>query len=224
LGLFANRQFTAANIVTFAVYAAIGAFFFLLVVHLQVVAGYPPLAAGAGVLPVTACMLLLSARAGALSARIGPRLPMTAGPLLSAAGVMLVSRIGPGADYLADVFPGTLVFGLGLALTVAPLTATVLGSVATRHAGVASGVNNAVARTAGLLAVATLPVLGGISGADYTDPVAFGEGFTIAMRVAAGLLVLGAGLAVVLVRGGPVVEEPRRYCAVDGPPLAPVRA
>jgi EmrB/QacA subfamily drug resistance transporter len=223
LGLFAERQFTAANVVTLAVYAAIGAFFFLVVVHLQVVAGYGPLAAGTAVLPVTACMLLLSSRAGELSGRIGPRIPMTVGPLVCAAGVLLVSRIGPGATYVVDVLPGTLVFGLGLSLTVAPLTATVLGAVSDRFAGVASGVNNAVARTAGLLAVAFLPVVAGIAGDDYADPGTFAHGFRIAMRICAGLLVAGGVLAAVLVQGGGRGLRRglrRRHCAVDGPPLA----
>jgi EmrB/QacA subfamily drug resistance transporter len=222
LGLFRERQFTAANVVTLAVYAAIGVFFFLVVVHLQVVAGFSPVAAGTAVLPVTACMLLLSARAGQLAARIGPRLPMVVGPLVCAVGVLLVGRIGADASYAADVLPGTLVFGLGLSLTVAPLTAAVLDGVGDRHAGVASGVNNAVARTAGLLSVAFLPVVAGLGGDDYTDPVAFADGFGLAMRICAGLLVLGAILAAVLVKDGTrsQVRPPSRHCAVEAPPLS----
>ena len=220
LGLFGERQFTAANLVTFVVYAALGAVFFLLVVHLQVVAGFTPLRAGVSLLPVTACMLLLSARAGALSARIGPRLPMTLGPLVSAAGILLVSRIGIGADYVTDVLPGTVLFGLGLSLTVAPLTATVLAAVSDRFAGVASGVNNAVARTAGLLAVAVLPLVAGLSGDDYTDAAAFADGFKIAMGVAAGLLVVGGATAALTIRGGGTRPlRRRRHCALDGPPV-----
>lgn len=199
--IFAERQFTAANAVTFAVYAALGGVFFLLVVHLQVVSGFSPLVAGMALLPVTLLMLALSARSGALAARIGPRLQMTVGPLLCALGVLLMRRVGAGASYAFDVLPAVALFGLGLAATVAPLTVTVLASAATRHAGVASGVNNAVARTAGLLAVAVLPVASGLSGADYENAGAFASGFRTAMLLSAGLLVLGAVLAAVTIGG-----------------------
>jgi EmrB/QacA subfamily drug resistance transporter len=228
VGIFASRQFTAANLVTFAVYAALSGVFFLLVVHLQVVAGFSPLAAGTSLLPVTAAMLLLSPRAGALSERIGPRLPMTVGPLLCAVGVLLMREVGPGASYVRDVLPAVTVFGLGLAATVAPLTATVLAATDDRHAGVASGVNNAVARTAGLLAVAVLPVLAGISGADYEDPGAFQAGFRTALAFSAGLLVAGGLLSLATVRDDEVRarrqhRERERHCAVDGPPVEPAR-
>ncbi len=198
--LFANRQFTAANLVTFTVYAALGSVFFLLVLQLQVVAGFAPLLAGTALLPVTAALLLLSARAGALAQRIGPRLPMSLGPVVAAAGVLLLSRIDAQASYVADVLPGAVVFGLGLALTVAPLTATVLAAASRRRSGAASGVNNAVARTAGLLAVAVLPLVAGISGDDYTDPAAFDGGFRTALRIAAGLLLAGGLLALATIR------------------------
>lgn len=221
--VFASRQFTAANVVTFAVYGALGGVFFLLVLHLQIVAGFEPLLAGLALLPATAAMLLLSARAGALAQRIGPRLPMTAGPLTCAGGVLLMLRIGPGASYLGDVLPAAVVFGLGLSLTVAPLTAAVLAAASVRHAGVASGVNNAVARAAGLLAVAALPVIGGISGGDYRDPAAFGDGFRMAMLVCAGLLILGGVVAALTISNAGVKAAPRpdraSHCAVDGPPL-----
>jgi len=211
LGIFASRQFSAANAVTFAVYAALGGVFFLLVVHLQVVAGYSPLAAGTSLLPVTVLMLVLSARAGALAARTGPRLPMTVGPLLCAAGVLLMRRIDTGADYVVDVLPGVVVFGLGLSATVAPLTVTVLGAASERHAGLASGVNNAVARTAGLLAA-------GLGGTD--DPVGFGRGFDRALLLSAGLLVVGAAVSAVAISDAGVRRPPvrERHCAVDAPP------
>ncbi len=226
LDVFSSRQFTAANLVTFAVYAALGTVFLLLVLQLQVVAGFAPLAAGTALLPVTACMLLLSARAGGLAARIGPRLPMTLGPLVAGAGVLLLSRIGPGAAYAADVLPGAVLLGLGLSLTVAPLTATVLAAAPARHAGVASGVNNAVARTAGLLAVAVLPLVAGLSGDDYTDPAAFDGGYRTALRIAAGLLVVGGLLALATVRDEGRAPRPdrRTHCAVDGPPVEPAPA
>ena len=188
LSIFKSRQFSAANAVTFLVYAAFGGFFFLLVVHLQVVADFSPLAAGTALLPVTVIMLVGSPRAGQLAQRIGPRLPMTVGPLVCAVAGLLMLRIGPDAAYLTDVLPAAVVLGLGLTILVTPLTATVLAAVESQQAGIASGVNNAVARAAGLMAVAALPVLAGITGDDYTDPSAFADGFRIAIWIAIGLL------------------------------------
>lgn len=198
--LFADPRFTAINVVTLMVYAALGVLMLLLVLQLQVVTGYSPLAAGTSLLPVTLLMLALSARTGALADRIGPRLPLTGGPLLAAAGMLLLLRVGDGASYATDVLPAALTIGLGLSLTVAPLTATVFETAPDRHAGVASGVNNAVARAAGLLAVAVVPAVAGISGADYTEPAAFADGFRVAMCLSAGLLTVGAALAFAFVR------------------------
>ncbi len=224
LVVFASRTFRVVNLVTFAVYAALGGVFFLLVVQLQVVAGFTPLAAGTALLPLTVLMLLLSARAGALAAAVGPRLPMTAGPLLCAVALVLTSQIGPGATYLADVLPAVTLLGLGLSLTVAPLTSTALGAVDVRHAGVASGFNNAVARTAGLLAVALLPLLSGV-GASLTDAATLDPAFRTSMLICAGLMVAGSVVAAVgLPRGTwrrPTPAPPARmHCAVDAPPLA----
>jgi EmrB/QacA subfamily drug resistance transporter len=162
IDVFRSRQFVGVNLTTLAVYAALGGAFFLLAVQLQQSLGYSALEAGAALLPVTIIMLLLSPRMGVLSERIGPRLPMTIGPLVAAAGLALMARVDPGVHYAAVVLPAVLVFGLGLSLTVAPLTSTVLASVPDSEAGVASGTNNAVARIAGLLAVATLPAAAGI--------------------------------------------------------------
>jgi EmrB/QacA subfamily drug resistance transporter len=200
LDVFSSRLFTATNVVTFAVYAALSGVFFLLVVALQVVAGFSPIASGAALLPVTICMLFLSARAGALGQRIGPRIPMTVGPLVAAVGVLLFARIGPDVSYVGDVLPGAVLLGLGLSLTVAPLTATVLGAAEDRHAGVASGVNNAVARAAGLLAVAAVPLVAGVTPAVYADPVLFGHAAAQGMVVCAGLLALGGLLSFAIVR------------------------
>ncbi|WP_280377791.1 MFS transporter, partial [Nocardia wallacei] len=201
-----GRAFTAANLVTLAVYAALGGVFFLLVLQLQQVAGYSPLFSGVATLPITVLMLMLSARAGRWAQQHGPRLPMTAGPLLAALGVLLLLRIGPdsatAAGYLRDVLPGVVVFGLGLSALVAPLTGAVLGAVPAGEAGIASGVNNAVARTAQLLAVAALPGLAGISGS-IGDVSAIDHGFTVAMWICAGLLVAGAVLAGVLLGAPP---------------------
>jgi EmrB/QacA subfamily drug resistance transporter len=195
LSLFSSRQFSAANGVTFVVYAALGGVFFLLVAFLQVAMGYSPVAAGAATLPVTVLMLLLSARAGALAQRIGPRIPLTVGPIVIGAGLLLMTQIDPGQSYLTGVLPAIVLFGLGLTLVVAPVTATVLAAAAQRYSGIASGVNNAVSRVAGLLAVAVLPLLGGITGHKFYVPSAMTHGFHVGM-LACGLLALaGAVLA-----------------------------
>lgn len=222
LDLFASLQFTAANLVTFVVYGAMGGLFFLLVLDLQVVVGFSPLVSGTALLPITVLMLFLSSRAGAVAQRIGPRLPMTVGPLVCAGGVLLMLRIGRDASYVLDVLPAVTLFGLGLAITVAPLTATVLASAADRHAGVASGVNNAVARAAGLMAVAVLPAIAGLSGEDYQRPDSFADGFTIVLWICAALLAIGGVLSALTIdRRLHQVEpaRPRSHCAVDSPPL-----
>jgi MFS family permease len=233
LGLFIDRSFNVANAVTLLVYAGLGVFFFLLVLQLQIVAGFSPLAAGTAMLPVTVLMLLLSSRAGALAERIGPRLPMTVGPLLAALGFLLTLRMGTDASYLTDVLPAVVVLGLGLSLTVAPLTATVLNSADPRYAGTASGVNNAIARSGGLLAVAVIPVAAGLGGADYTDPLSFNPGFRSAMLLSAALVALGALMAVTLLRELRPVRIPGlperlpvercSHCGVTGPQLHPAR-
>ncbi|MEU7816493.1 MFS transporter [Pseudonocardia sp. NPDC049154] len=216
--LFEDRVFTAANVVTLLVYAALGAVFLLLVLQLQIVAGFPPILAGAGLLPVTVVMLLFSSRSGALAERIGPRIPMTVGPILAACGLLLMMRIGPAASWLFDVLPAVLVFAAGLTLTVAPLTATVLDAAPDRYAGAASGVNNAVARAAGLLAVAVIPGVAGIGNADYSDPVAFNAGFHTALLIGAALLVLGGLVSALTIRSRLRVE-PEPQAEPLGPPL-----
>jgi EmrB/QacA subfamily drug resistance transporter len=195
LEVFSSRTFTAANLATFAIYAALGGMLFFVALNLQVVAGFPPLAAGTAILPLTGVMLLLSARAGALAQRLGPRLPMTLGPILCAAALLLFAQVGAGATYLGAVLPAVLTLGLGLSLTVAPLTAAALGSVDERHAGIASGVNNAVARTAGLLAVAVLPLAAGLGHGSLTDAATLGPTYRTAMLLCAGLMLAGAGTA-----------------------------
>ncbi|MGC5034219.1 MFS transporter [Streptomyces sp. DT190] len=226
--IFASRQFTAVNLVTLCVYAALGGFFFLAALQLQVVVGYSALAAGTALLPTTVLMLLLSARSGELADRIGPRLPLTVGPLLSAAGMLLMLRVGPGASYSGDVLPALLVLGLGMVTLVAPLTATVLGSVSVARAGLASGINNAAARAAGLLAVAALPLLAGMGEEAYREPSAFDAAFGRAMVWCAGALVVGAVVAAAAVRRPPPgCKRPEclRHGGVTAPPLEgePVR-
>ena len=228
LELFASRLFTAVNLVTLCVYAAFSGVFFLLVVQLQTVSGFTPLTSGLALLPITALMLALSARAGRLGKRIGPRLPLTVGPLICACGVLLMLRIGAGASYWTDVLPATTVLGCGMVLLVAPLTATVLAAVEVRRAGIASGVNNAAARAAGLLAVAALPALAGLSGDAYRVPASVDSAFRTAMLICAGLLAAGALIALATVRGNvlapdhPVAEPDCEWaCTAGAPPLDP---
>jgi EmrB/QacA subfamily drug resistance transporter len=224
--IFASAQFRAANLVTAAVYAGLGGIFFLLVVQLQNVLGYSAIEAGAATLPITLMMLGLSARSGALAARIGPRLQMTVGPILVAAGALLLTRVDAGAGYLDAVLPAVLVIGLGLATVVAPLTATAMGAAEDRYAGVASGVNTTVARAAQLAAVAALPVAAGITGASYLDPVAFSSGFRTAMIITAGLALVGAVIAFVGIRNPvrppeavPAPAPTGWFCGAEGTPL-----
>src|SRR5947209_6637348 len=158
-----------------------------MVSFLQISLGYSPIASGAATLPVTALMLLLSARSGALAQRIGPRVPLTVGPLVVAIGLLMLTGVNPGDSYVTSVLPGVVVFGLGLTLVVSPVTATVLAAADARHAGMASGINNAVSRVAGLLAVAVLPTIAGLGGDKFYDPKAMAHGFRIAMIAAAAL-------------------------------------
>jgi EmrB/QacA subfamily drug resistance transporter len=203
LSIFKARQFTAANGVTFVVYGALGGVFFLLPVTLQQAFGYSALTAGAAVLPVTVIMLTLSARSSALAARIGPRLPMTVGPLLIAAGMVLFARLHGDGDYLTQVLPAAIVFGLGTTLNVAPLTATAMSSAPAEHSGIASAVNNDVARAAGLIAVAVLPVAAGLTGSVYLHPAALADGFHRAVLIAAAVCAAGGLLAAATIRNPP---------------------
>lgn len=226
--LFANRTFRVANAVTLLIYGALGAVFLVLVLQLQTVAGFSALAAGTALLPVTAILLVFSSRAGALAGRIGPRLPMTVGPLLAAGGLLLMLRIGQDASWFGEVLPAALVFGTGAALVAAPLTTAVLDSAPDRLVGSASGVNNAVARAGGLLSVAAIPGLAGIGGAEYSDPEAFNNGFHIALATSASLLV---GAALLAFTGIPTRHPPRTgsrfaveehaHCPMSGPPPHP---
>ncbi|WP_328292682.1 DHA2 family efflux MFS transporter permease subunit [Kineococcus sp. NBC_00420] len=227
LGLFRRRQFSAVNAVTFVVYAALGGTFFLLPVVLQTAVGYSPLAAGTSLLPVTVVMLLLSSRSGALAARRGPRLQLSAGPLIAGAGLLLLTRLDASGSYPTQVLPAVLVFGLGLAVTVAPLTSTALDAAPDAQAGIASATNTVVARTAGLVAVAVLPAAAGISGDDYLRPVALLGGFHAAVVIAAIVCAAGGVLAALTLRTGTGTdtdqsEAPAPHemsCALDAPPL-----
>src|SRR4051812_26375432 len=163
LAVFRSKQFSGANLVTVAVYGALGVATFLVVVHLQTNLRYSALEAGAALLPITVVMLLLSARMGALAQHIGPRLPMTIGPLLVGGGMFLLAPVDEGTHYVTGVLPGVLVLALGLAVTVSPLTAAVLAAIDDHHAGVGSAINNAAARIASLLAIAVVPAAVGLS-------------------------------------------------------------
>jgi EmrB/QacA subfamily drug resistance transporter len=200
LELFRSRQFTGTNLVTLLVYAALGGFFFLFVLMLQDSLGYSALASGAALLPVNLLMLLISPRVGRWSARVGARLPMTAGAAVAAAGLVLLSGVGPGTRYLTGLVPGLVLFGVGLATLVAPLTAAVLGAVPDERTGLASAVNNATARLAGLLGTAVLPLAAGLGGLRELRGAALTDGAAVALRISAGLCVAGAAVAFLTVR------------------------
>jgi MFS family permease len=229
LSIFAERQFAATNAVAFIVYAALTGATFLLPVVLQVVSGYSPLGSGLALLPLTIIMLALSARSGQLAARIGPRLQMSIGPLVVGAGLAMLTLVTSGSSYVRYVLPA-VVFGFGLAITVAPLTSTAMSSAPAEHSGIASAVNNDVARFGGLLAVAVLPALAGITGAAYLHPDALAAGFRTAVLIAGGLCAAGGLLAAVTITdparaGGPAgaaAPEQCLHCGLDAPPLTTI--
>jgi EmrB/QacA subfamily drug resistance transporter len=227
LSIFAERQFAATNAVTFIVYAALVGATFLLPVVLQVVSGYSPLGSGLALLPLTVIMLALSARSGQLATRIGPRLQMSAGPVVVGAGLAMLTLATSGTSYVVYVLPAVVVFGLGLAITVAPLTATAMSSAPAQHSGIASAVNNDVARFGGLLAVAVLPALAGITGTSYLHPHALAAGFRTAALISGATCVAGGLLAALTITNPPRVPRPAGapapeeclHCGLDAPPL-----
>lgn len=230
--LFANRAFAAANLVTLLVYGGMGIVFFLLSIQLQVTAGWTPFEAGMALLPATILLLLFSAQAGSLAQRIGPRIPLSIGPVLIAGGMLAMTRIGPDATYFADVFPAVVIFGFGLVASVAPVTATALGSVSDERSGAASGANNAIARTGQLLAVAAVPPLVGLTGDALNSPAELDAGFPEAMVVASALVAAGAIVAALGLRSDDLTEgdeEPKEEvsyypsCSLDGTYPNPVR-
>jgi EmrB/QacA subfamily drug resistance transporter len=209
LALFRRRNFAVGNLATLMIYGGLGAATFYVVIFLQQVAGFSPIAAGLSLLPITLVMWLLSRRWGALSDRIGPRLLMGCGPLVAGLGLIWIGRIGADVDYLTDVLPGVVVFGLGLSATVAPLTNTVLGAVPQHHAGVASGVNNQVSRVATLLSIAVIGAVvaarfEAVLGSDSVPPLSGGSPTVVDASVAA--FHAGMTLAGVLVMIGGVVS------------------
>jgi EmrB/QacA subfamily drug resistance transporter len=196
LSLFRSRRFAGTNAATFVIWGAIGAVFFLLTLHLQNDLGYSALEAGASTLPITVLLLLFSAKSGAVAQRIGPRLPMTLGPVVVALAFVSMSRIKAGDAYLSHVLPPVALLGLGLVIVVAPLTATVLAAVEDRFAGVGSAINNAVARVASLLAIAVLPALSGVAGSGGS----LAKGFDTAMLICAALAAVGTLICWVTIR------------------------
>lgn len=195
--LFTDRVFSLINLVTLFVYAALTGSMVFIAIFLQTTAGWTPLAAGAATVPISAVMLVLASRFGGVATRRGPRLPMVSGAVVLAGGLILLARVPQEPGFLLDVLPGMLGMGLGLSMLVAPLTGTVLAAAPDSRAGVASGINNAISRTAGLLAVAALPLLVGLSGRAYADPGAVADAYRAAMWWCVGLVAAGAVLTVV---------------------------
>jgi predicted MFS family arabinose efflux permease len=198
LRLFRLRNFSVTNIETFSVYGGLSAFFFFLVVFLQQNAGYSPFRAGLATLPVTVVMFVLSRYAGRYSMRFGPRLFMTLGPVIAGASAAVFMRLPTHVDYWTDLLPPLLGFSFGLSLTVAPLTTTVLSDAGPGDAGVASGVNNAVARVAGLFAIAVIGIAAANGTARLTE-----HGFHLAMLVTGALMCVGG------VIGGVGIRNPK---------------
>ncbi|MFI6502662.1 MFS transporter [Nonomuraea typhae] len=217
VGIFRNHVFTAINVVTLIMYAAMGVVFFLLVVQLQVVSGFNEIAAGSAMLPATILMMLLSARAGEAAKRVGPRWPITIGILVCGAGFLWMATIGEGSSYWLHVIPAVSVFGLGLSAAVAPLTATVLATADERYAGTASGVNNAVARTGSLFAVAAIPPLVGLVGNAFKDKALFDAGFEKAMLISAVMMGVAALITAGSIRKNVLAaDEPARPSPAKG--------
>jgi len=200
LSIFRSRQFSGVNAATFLVYAALNGLFFLMMPQLQLNLGYSALKAGAALSPANVIMLAVSPIAGRASTRIGARALMTSGAAIAAVGMLLFARVQPGTSYLGTTLPATIVFGFGLALLVAPLTSTVLGAVKASDTGIASGINNAVARLAGLIATAALPLAAGIGGEAKLAGAAFARGYARAMIICAGLCAAGALVSFLTVR------------------------
>ncbi|WBB93147.1 MFS transporter [Verrucosispora sp. WMMC514] len=211
-GLFRSRLFSVLNFFTVLVYAALGGFTFFIAVYLQNVVGWSALLTGLALLPMTLLLLVGSPLTGALSTRIGPRLPLTVGPVLAAVGLLMLREIEPGASYWGQVLPGVAIFGVGLTLVVAPLTASVLAAVDDRFAGVASGFNNAASRVGGLLAVAALPLLVGLTGTGYEQPAELTAAYRGALLWCAGLLLAGALIAALLVHRPARRPPPAQPC------------
>ena len=223
--IFAPAQFRAANAVTFVVNDALGGFEFVFIPALEIIAGYSPVVAGSSLAPVTVMTLLLSGTSGRLAQRIGPRPPLVAGCPLCAMASMLAVRIGPHAGYWTAVLPLAVLFGLGLAALLPPLTASAMNSAPDSLAGLASGVNNAVTRVAGRLWIAALPPITGLTGAAYADPVQFRSSFAQISWICAAAFACAAVLAATFITrpGRPTRHGGRRSSRLRCP-TSPARS
>jgi EmrB/QacA subfamily drug resistance transporter len=212
LSLFARRNFSVGNLETLAMYAGLSILFFFLVIFLQEVAHYSAIKAGLCTLPVTGVMFLLSRRFGALADRYGPRLFMGAGPLIAAGGILLLLRTGLHTSYVTDLLPALVIFGVGLSLTVAPLTATVLAGADERDAGIASAINNAIARVAGLVGISLIGVViaGSLKGDTFAPDHASVTAFHHALLICAALVASGG------VAGAIGIVNPKRKLEAEG--------
>jgi EmrB/QacA subfamily drug resistance transporter len=217
LAIFRPAQFRTANALTFVINGALGGFAFVFIPALEIIGGYSPVVAGSALVPVTAVTLLLSGASGRLAQRIGPRPQLVAGCLLCAAASILAVRIGSHAAYWTAVFPLAVLFGLGLASLLPPLTASAMNSAPDSLAGLASGVNNAVARVAGLLWIAALPPITGLTGAAYTDPVRFQSSFAQISWTCAAAFACAAALAATFITGPRHPSPPRRSALIQTP-------
>lgn len=234
LELFRSRQFASANLLALVAYAALGGVIFLFVAFLQITLGYTAVQAGAATLPITLLLLTLSTPSGAITQRIGPRIPLTIGAAVTGAGLLLMAQLHPGDSFFPAVLLPLIVFGVGLAALITPITATVLASVDAQHSGIASAVNNALSRLGQMIAVAALPLVAGLSGSAFEDPARMAAGFPVAMTVAAGASFAAALLAWTTIssdalnrpgtdaQGVPRELPPslKRNCPVAGTPLA----
>ena len=223
--IFRPTQFRAANAVTFVVNGALGGFAFVFIPALEIIAGYSPVAAGSALVPVTVVTLLLSGPSGQLAQRIGPRPQLVAGCLLCTVAATLAVRLGPHAGYWTVVLPVALLFGLGLASLIPPLTASAMNSAPDSLAGLASGVNNAVARVAGLLWIAALPPITGLTGAAYTDPAQFQSSFAQISWICAAAFACAAVLSAIFITGPRGHTLAPRPALVQTPvPTSPARS
>ena len=221
--LLSHRRFSAANAASFCIYGAVAGMFFLVPIQLQITSGYSPLAAGLALLPITVVVLALSPHAGTLVTRFGPRAPLTVGAVVCTAAALLAVRIGPDASYLPDVLPAVVAAGLGISAITTPVSIAVLSAVPDSRAGIASAVNNAVARAAGLLVIAALPLLANLPEDAAHSPRALGHGFTVGMVACAGLFLLGAAASWYGIGrpDAPARSARHRHCALTTPMVEP---
>ncbi len=199
LRLFKNRNFSVGNLATIAIYGGLSVATFLIIIFIQQVGGYSAVQAGTALIPVTIIMFLLSGRFGELAGKLGPRLFMAVGPIIAGIGFLLMLRIGEQVHYWTQLFPGIIIFGLGLSITVAPLTTAILGSINPKQAGIGSAVNNAISRIAGLVAIALVGVI--------TGPVLTLAGFRRGIIVMAGLLIVGGIISAIGIQNHTITKK-----------------